>query len=64
MPLPAGDPVTIWTNPNGEYGSSGPFLLVDASGVLLADTSANNLIDSGITVVPLAATVWSTNDGV
>jgi len=62
MPVPVGLPVTVWTNPDGEYAPSGPFLLADASGVLLADTSANNLIDSGIVVVPLAATVWSESD--
>lgn len=57
-------PATIWTNPNGEYGNAGPFLLADASGVLLADAPGNNLIDSGIIVIPLAATIWSEDDSV
>lgn len=60
MPIPA----TIWTNPDGEYGTAGPFLLADASGKLLADTSGNNLIDSGVIVVPLDPTVWSEDDSV
>lgn len=57
-------PATIWTNPDGEYGTAGPFLLADASGVLLADASSKNLTDSGVIVIPLAATVWSEDDSV
>lgn len=60
MPLPA----TVWTNPDGEYGTAGPFLLADASGKLLVDTPGSNLIDSGIVVTPLAATIWSEDDSI
>ncbi len=64
MPIPANEPADVWTNKTGEYTSSGPFLLADASGKLLADASNSNLIDSGIIVVPLPPTVWLANDGV
>jgi hypothetical protein len=62
MAVETGTPATVWSGKGGEFATSGPFLLVDASGLLLADASGDELTDSGIVFVPTPATVWTRND--
>lgn len=48
---------------DGEYSLISPDTIVDNSGALLVDSSANNVGTSDSMFTPINATVWSSNDG-
>lgn len=59
-------PATIWQDPGGlvEFGSDGPFYIVDPSGTFLVDPSTIFIVDTGVTADLIPATVWSEDDSV
>lgn len=59
-------PATIWraTSGNNDSVSYGPDFIVDTAGNLLVDPQGNFVIDTGITMPLIPATIWEEDDSI
>lgn len=58
-------PATIWrdTDGLGEYANTGVYNIVDTTATFLTDPSGVFIVDTGVTVTTIPATVWRQDDG-
>lgn len=56
---------TIWypTSGEGEFNGQSPLDIADKTGLLLIDSSSNNVTDDSTIYTAVTTDVWTSNDG-
>lgn len=58
-------PATIWQGGDGtEYANTGVNNIADTAGELFVDTVGIEVVDTGVTVTPVPASIWSEDDSI